>query len=271
MILLLAGTGDGRRLAEALHKAGIPVLASVVTAYGAELLNELQGIRVRKGPLDNEGLKSLVAASGVRGILDATHPFAAEATRQAQAAAEALKLPYLRWERPAAELPVSPLVHRVEGWDEAAQEIYLLGVEQVFLTVGVKPLERLVGHPSLARCTFTVRVLPLPESVMACRRLGLAANRIIAMQGPGSLKLNRALLEEYGAQALVTKESGEEGGISGKVQAALDLGVHVVVVGRPREAAAPAATSIEQVLEWAERVLGCSRMARHQSLPFPES
>jgi precorrin-6A/cobalt-precorrin-6A reductase len=157
-----------------------------------------------------------------------------EVSRLAREAALNCSVPYLRWERPSTALPDSPLVRVVSGWPEAAEQLAGLGARQVFLAVGVKPLNAIINHPALAGCRFTVRVLPVSESLEACRRLGLSPGQIVACQGPGTVKLNEALLEACGAEAFVVKESGREGGTADKVQAALNLNIPVVVVGRPR-------------------------------------
>jgi precorrin-6x reductase len=234
MILVLAGTLDGRELAAELAAAGFEVLASAATPYGAELLRgATPGLAVREGRLDRVALESLLRSQPVEGLLDATHPFAVEVSRLAQEAALNCNLPYLRWERLSTPLTDSPLVHLVSGWPEAAERLAALGARQVFLAVGVKPLNAIINHPALAGCHFTVRVLPVSESLEACRGLGLSPEQIIACQGAGTVKLNEALLEAFGAEAFVIKESGPEGGTADKVQAALNLNLPVVVVGRP--------------------------------------
>lgn len=235
MILVLAGTRDGRDLAAALAAAGWEVLASAATSYGAGLLRSAApGLAVREGRLDRVAMERLLRSGPVQGILDATHPFAVEVSRLAREAALNCSVPYLRWERPSTALPDSPLVRVVSGWPEAAEQLAGLGARQVFLAVGVKPLNAIINHPALAGCRFTVRVLPVSESLEACRRLGLSPGQIVACQGPGTVKLNEALLEACGAEAFVVKESGREGGTADKVQAALNLNIPVVVVGRPR-------------------------------------
>jgi precorrin-6x reductase len=233
-ILVLAGTRDGRDLAVALAAAGREVLVSAATPYGADLLRAAApGLAVREGRLDRAALEKLLRSGPVQGILDATHPFAVEVSRLAQEAALNCNVPYLRWERQSAALPDSPLVRPVSGWPEAAEELAALGARQIFLAVGVKPLEAIINHPALAGCRFMVRVLPVSESLEACRSLGLSPGQIVAYQGSGTVKLNEALLEACGAEALVIKESGREGGTADKVSAALNLNIPVVVVGRP--------------------------------------
>jgi precorrin-6x reductase len=232
-ILVLAGTRDGRDLAAALAAAGHQVLASAATPYGGELLRRMPGVQVREGRLDTDAMIELLKSGQVGGVLDATHPFATEVSGCARRAARECGIPYLRWERPPAELPDSPLVHVVSGWDEAAQRLAALGAKSIFLAVGVKPLPFILHHPALAGCRFTARVLPVPESLSACRDLGLDPDQIIACQGPGTIRLNEALLEACSAEAFLIKESGGEGGTALKAQAALNLGIPVVVVERP--------------------------------------
>jgi len=76
-------------------------------------------------------------------------------------------------------------------------------------------------------------VLPEPEVITVCRRLGFAPADIVAMQGPFSHQLNVALFREYGADVIVTKNSGLVGGTASKMSAAQELGLALVVIGRP--------------------------------------
>ena len=57
MILVLAGTLDGRELAVRLAKDSHQVMVSVISEYGRSLA-ELPGIRVHAGPLTVGGMQS---------------------------------------------------------------------------------------------------------------------------------------------------------------------------------------------------------------------
>ena len=79
------------------------------------------------------------------------------------------------------------------------------------LTTGSKELEvftRVTDYQSRAY----LRILPMGEAVERAAALGFARGHIIAMQGPFSLALNRALLEQYQIQTMVTKDGGGPGG-----------------------------------------------------------
>ena len=63
-------------------------------------------------------------------------------------------------------------------------------------------------------------------------------SHIIAMQGPFSTQLNDALYAQLQIAVMVTKDSGEAGGVSEKVLPAPHRGIHVIVIRRPPEESA---------------------------------
>lgn len=261
MIFVLAGTRDGRKLAAALVHAGHEVMASAVTSYGAELLRSIPGLSVWEGALDAEQLAALIKDREVKGIVDATHPFATEISRLAQEVAVRSCVAYLRWERPFTQLPEDhPLIHCVDTWEKAVSKVASLSGRRVFLAVGVKPLPFFLTQLALQERQFIVRILPVLESLQVCYRFGLRPDQIIALQGPGTRKANEALLEEYQAQILVTKESGNAGGTKIKVAAACALGIPTVVVKRPAVSVESSnfekTSNVDYVCFWAKRVLG---------------
>lgn len=251
MILVLAGTQDGRELAARLVAAGYEVLASAATEYGGELLRIAPGVKVRDGKLDEDSLTQLILSQGVQGLLDATHPFATGISTLARDVADRCGVPYLRWERQQSDLPDNHLVHRAADMESAAICLASLGVQRVFLAVGVKPLSVFVKHPLLQHCCFMVRVLPVTSSLEACQNLGISPAQIVAFQGFGTVRLNQALLESYQAQVLVIKDAGREGGTAEKAEAALNLGLHLVVVERPPEQTPDSVSNWPEVLDWA--------------------
>ncbi|MEG1849243.1 MAG: precorrin-6A/cobalt-precorrin-6A reductase, partial [Oscillospiraceae bacterium] len=105
---------------------------------------------------------------------------------------------------------------------------------RVLLTTGSKELEAFTAVEGFAERLF-VRVLPLPGVVEKCAALGFPASRIIAMQGPFTEEFNRALLRQLGIELLVTKDTGDEGGFSQKLEAARACCARVLVIRRPDE------------------------------------
>ena len=88
-------------------------------------------------------------------------------------------------------------------------------------------------------------MLPAQSVVETCTELGFTGKHLICMQGPFDLEMNLATLRYANADFLVTKASGKNGGYDEKCEAALAAGVHLVVIGRPKEQVEPV-MSLEQ-------------------------
>lgn len=232
MILHLAGTSDARELALLIQEAGYEVLASVVTESAAGSLVDV-GLKVRTGRLTTQQMSELIAVQGIKVLVDASHPFAEEVSKNAMEAAKECAVPYIRFERQNIEFAENPLLHLVSDYKEAAEvAAQLKGV--VMLTTGSKTLQvftkRLLGQEGV---TLIARMLPRVDNMEKCAELGVEQKHIIAMQGPFTKELNVALYQNYKTTVVVTKESGKVGAVDDKVEAALDLGIHVVLIRRP--------------------------------------
>jgi len=237
MILLLGGTGDARLLVSVLREAfpQVPLLASAVSEYGAQLLSGQTGCQVLQGRLDAAALIRTIRERGVSVLLDATHPFAEKASAEASAAARESGIPYLRYERPETPLVACDGVWPVPDFQAAAvQAAQFAGT--IFLTIGTRHLEEFLAALPLGR-RVVARVLPEAESVARCRDLGLSPAEIIAIQGPLSTELNAALFTAFQAGVVVSKESGESGGTQEKIEAARLLNVPFILVSRPAKRA----------------------------------
>ncbi|MDQ0287453.1 precorrin-6A/cobalt-precorrin-6A reductase [Desulfofundulus luciae] len=246
MILVLSGTADGRLIVQDLVASGYTVLASAATPYGGELLAR-HGAEIITGPLALDEMVALIKKRRIELLVDATHPYAQRVSEIARQACAQTQIPYLRYQRGETNLPRHPLIHCTAGYEEAAQQATRLG-KVIFLTTGSKTLDIFLTAARRHGCRLVVRVLPEPAVIQRCRRLGLSPADIVAMQGPFSLELNRALFKQYGAEVVVTKNSGVVGGTDTKIAAALELALPVVVINRPREQDG-AITTREELLE----------------------
>ena len=77
------------------------------------------------------------------------------------------------------------------------------------------------------------RVLPVSGVIKLCEDLGMKAKYILAMQGPFSYEMNLAMIHDYEADVMVTKNSGLVGGSDTKLKAAMDAGISVIVIDKP--------------------------------------
>ena len=161
--------------------------------------------------------------------IDATHPYAVEATKNIKAAAEKAGVEYLRLLRPASPLPENCLV-----FESAKQAAEVLAAEEgnLLLATGAKELAQFGAIPPER---LYPRVLPTLESIAACEAANIPHRNIIAMQGPFSFALNQAMMEQFHIRWLVTKDGGAAGGFDEKAAAASAAGAQLVVIRRPPE------------------------------------
>ena len=82
--VVFSGTTEGRVFSKQLAALGAEVLVSVATPLGAEEQGERSGITVHCGRLTPEEMTALLQGADL--CVDATHPYAVEATRNIRAA-----------------------------------------------------------------------------------------------------------------------------------------------------------------------------------------
>lgn len=251
MILVLAGTQDGREIAAGLREAGYEVIASVVSEYGRELVAQ-SGVPVQAAAMDEQELQQFVVRSGIRLMIDATHPYAVNVSRNARQVSANLHIPCLRYERPDSALPIYAKLVLAPDMQRAAEMAVGLG-KTVFLTTGSHSLPLFRAAAAGRDCRLIARVLPQPEVIADCIANGFSPADIIAAQGPFSQELNRELFRAYGADVMVTKNSGAIGGTDAKIAAAIELGLIIVVVQRPAALQQQVFESLPALLEYLKR------------------
>ncbi|AIS51534.1 cobalt-precorrin-6A reductase CbiJ [Thermoanaerobacter kivui] len=225
MILVLAGTKDGREVAERLKLKGMEVIASTVTDYGASLFSE--GIKVHKGALGEVSLIEFIYKNNIDILVDATHPFAKDVSINAINACNKTGIKYIRYERKSLYYDNAIVVENFEEAAEKCKEYH-----SIFLTVGSKNLEKFKFLWEMGK-KVTARVLPLSSVIKKCEDLGLKPKDIIAMEGPFTKELNYQMFKERNAEVIVTKDSGIVGGVLQKFEAAKMLNIPVILIKRP--------------------------------------
>ncbi len=229
-VLIFSGTTEGRELAGALAREGIPCEVSVATAYGESVMEPCGGIAVRVGRLDGEQMEALLLQGDFFAVVDATHPYAVEVSENIRRSAERAGIPCLRLARVMEAPETYERVRYVPGHEECAG-ILAQTAGNILLATGAKNLA--VYAVDGLRERLFVRVLPGTESIAACEELGIRGKQIIAMQGPFSEELDLALIRQFRISVLVTKESGSAGGFPEKLRAAERAGIAVLVIENP--------------------------------------
>lgn len=243
--VIFSGTTEGRRLSHALAALGADITVCVATEYGKEEQGEVPGVSVLSGRMDEAEMCRTVRSAAL--CVDATHPYAVQASQTIRAACERETVPLLRLLREPCPVPegtaVVPDARGAAEWLQNTQG-------NVLLTTGAKELS---AFAPLGGERLYPRVLPLASSLESCAAAGVPGSHILALQGPFSRELNEALIRQYHIRYLVTKDGGSAGGFEEKAAAARNTGAKLVLIRRPQEDG----LSYEAVLSKCKEMMGC--------------
>ncbi len=243
-IILFGGTSEGRELAALCKKKRIPTLVCVATEYGEALLEAGGSVEVRTGRLDEGAMTALIRQQKPHLVLDATHPYAEQASRNLSAACKSANTPYLRVMREnvsEGDVKIFPTMDALTHWLNMTDGI-------IFSGLGAKEARTLTAVTGFDSRVW-LRILPVTQGLHDCIAAGFPAHHIICMQGPFSRELNVAMFRAAGATILITKESGAAGGFLEKLEAARECGMTVSVLKRPDEEPGVALDEVKAMIE----------------------
>ncbi|GAB4463732.1 MAG: cobalt-precorrin-6A reductase [Elainellaceae cyanobacterium] len=229
MLWLIGGTQESAMLARLLIAEQIACVVTVTTAAARRLYPESELCRVWVGRLAAETVGEFLQTYSIRGILDASHPFAAAVSELAIATASWYHLPYLRFERASVD-ESSPTDLTFPSF-EALLDTELLDGERVLLTIGYRYLP--LFQPWHDRAVLFARILPSPEALAGAIAAGFTPDRLIALRPPVSAALETALWQHWQISLIITKASGSPGGEDTKRRVAAELGIRLITIRRP--------------------------------------
>lgn len=252
---LIGGTSESAQIAAELAIRDISCTVTVTTEAARNLYPDSETLRVWVGNLTTDNLPNFLQQEPIGAIVDASHPFAAEISRLAIAAAQSFHLPYLRFERPDA-LPLPPHGPSAENWVrpfpnlEALLAGDWLSDQRVLLTVGSRWLAAF--RPWQTRAELYARILPTPAALEAALSAGFTPDRLIALRPPMSEALEKALWQQWQVTCVVTKASGAPGGELIKHRVSSQLHVPLLIVGRPAVDYPNSTASLQDVLAFCQ-------------------
>ncbi|NML10595.1 cobalt-precorrin-6A reductase [Sphingobium sp. AR-3-1] len=237
-ILLLGGTSQASALARLLAQRGVAATLSYAGRTDTPLA---QPIAVRIGGFGGvEGLVAYLRAERITHLVDATHPFAATMSAHAVEAARRAGVAHVALTRPAWRAqPGDRWTHVADMTGAVAA---LAGPpRRVMLALGRIHVEAFAAQP---QHQYLLRFVDAPATPPALPHHSLVIDR-----GPFSVEDDLRLMRMHGIDMAVSKNAGGTGA-EAKIIAARQLGVPVVMIGRP---AMPARTELhvpEEVLRW---------------------
>lgn len=214
-ILLLGGVTEALAIARTLGPEHIYSLAGV-----GRVPTDLT-CHVRVGGYGGvEGLAQFVRDEHISLILDATHPYAAQISRNATQAARLCGIPCWALRRPAWQPQAGDNWREVSDWAELVEA--LRPFKRPLFTLGREPLQHLDEIPADQR--WTLRALDVYPGNARCE--------VIGARGPFLIEDERALFERRGIDVLISKNSGSTA-TEPKLEVARELGIPVLVLKRP--------------------------------------
>lgn len=240
-IYLFAGTTEGRLISEYLTSIKVDHHVFVATEYGAKELTDSPKAIIHIGRMESKEMAELFKNGKPNYVIDATHSYATIVSTNIRKALEMCNMEgaYLRVKREMVDLSSfnNNQIYTAADTKEAIELVNKISSGNgcnILLTTGVKTLKDYVLGLN-ANSRIYARILPSVESLNMAYETGLKASNIIAMEGPFSKELNEALIKQYNISCLVTKNSGNKGGILEKIIACNDCKIPIVVIDNPDE------------------------------------
>ena len=191
-----------------------------------------------------EGLVSYLREHAITHLVDATHPFAAQMSRNSVKAAAEAGIPLLALTRPAWQaqagdrwIHVPDIPAAVRALDGPAR--------RVMLAVGRMHLDEFAPNP---QHIYLLRLVDPPKTPPPFPEYNVIVDR-----GPFSAESDRALMETHGIDLIVSKNAGGTGA-SAKLAAARALDLPVVMIDRPALPDRPQVATPQEVLDWVGHV-----------------
>ncbi len=237
-ILLLGGTTEAAALARLLASDGR--FDATLSLAGRTKEPAAVPLKTRVGGFGGvAGLASYLSEKRIDVLVDATHPYAAQMSRNAVEASTMSVVALLSLRRPPWPRQAGDRWVEVPDAEAAALAI---GPEprRVFLAMGRQELHafaRAPQHDYLIRSVDHPGRLPLPRA------------EVITARGPFDATAEEALLREHGIEILVSKNSGGSA-TYGKIEAARRLALPVIMLARPELPFVESLASAEAALTW---------------------
>jgi precorrin-6A/cobalt-precorrin-6A reductase len=238
-LLILGGTGDAAKLAS--QAMSLPWLEPIVSLAGIVRQPQAVAGLIRIGGFGGEaGLVKYLQTEKIDLSIDATHPFAAQISRNAAAAATQVGIPWLMLIRPEWERSIG------DDWiDVASLEAAVMAIpataKRIFLTIGKQQLS---SFASLTDRWCLMRSIDPPDASIL-----LPPGQLLLDRGPFDLDRERQLLIDYRIDAIVSKNSGGAATYA-KIIAARELGLPVIMVQRPIVPKGESVVDVAGAMKW---------------------
>ena len=244
MIWVIGGTKDSRDFIESFPFKE-KLVVTTATEYGGKLLENIEDIKVFCKRLDLEGMNKFIEENSINKIIDLSHPYAEEVSRNAIECSRVKEIDYIRFER--ENLVSEDGVIEFSELDIMIK--YLEDLEgNILVTLGSNNLHKFQNIKNKSNIYF--RILPKWEMIKKAEDLGVLPKNIVAMQGPFSKELNVAMMRQLNIKYIVSKKGGNTGGEREKIESAKEIGAISIMLSRPNVEYPVVFSHIEKLIKY---------------------
>ncbi len=229
MILVFGGTTEGKQAINVLQTFGLPFLYSTKVEI---TIAPNAGFEYRFGALTQTELEALILDREIKTIINASHPFASQLHETIAATVERTQTPVLRLERTFPERTNHSLVHYTSSYGSALNILNEFHGKRLLALSGVQSIEKLSSYWKRTRTYF--RILDRPSSIAIAQASNFPEAQLILGLPNKEVAEELAILQQNKIEVVLTKESGESGSLSIKIKAALELGIPIIILERPK-------------------------------------
>ena len=235
-VFLMGGTKESIEVIKYLkNNFNTYILTTTTTEHGAKLAIEGGSDETIAKPLPkNDLIEILNGNTDFNLFIDATHPFASHVTQTAIKVSKICKIPYIRFERYASKLDGidKTNIYIVKSFQDAGKLVENnFSADNILHFAGANTMEAIVKHTTPEK--FYPRILEIESSIEKCEKLAIPKDNIIPMTGTSTIEENIKLIDKFKAGLIITKESGDIGGVYAKLKAANKRNIPVIMIQRP--------------------------------------
>ncbi|WP_111708529.1 precorrin-6A reductase [Lutibacter citreus] len=230
MILVFGGTTEGKQAIEVLDALQLQYIYSTKTAIKVELgKNGLY----RSGAFSVESLEQFISDKKITAIIHASHPFAEELHRTIDVVAKRCELPVYRLQRAYPERIESSMIYYVQNYEDSLKVLNEKFKGKILLGLtGVQTIEKFENFWENNLSYF--RILDRPSSKDIALKSGFPENQLILGYPNTSVEAEVELFQQKKIAVVITKESGNSGALSVKIDAAKQCNIPIIIIKKPK-------------------------------------
>ncbi len=237
-LLILGGTVEATALCKLVHAAGLQAIVSFAGRVDRPALHPVPRRIGGFGGVD--GLVTYLRDNAVTHVIDATHPFAAQMSRNAVEACALARIPLVALTRAPWQAESGDDWIRVRDIPSAVA--VLNGQpKRVMLAVGRMHLDEFAPNPQHFYLLRLVDAPAIPPN--------FPDHHVLVSRGPFTTDNDRALMQDHGIDLVVSKNAGGTGAYA-KIEAARQLGLPVIMIDRPDLPDRVEVNDPQKVLDW---------------------